>query len=75
MGIFDRFKKNAEDAAEKHGDKVRDGLDKAGEFIDEKTGGKHSDKINDGVDKAKDGLDKLGENGENEKSDGDDAKA
>lgn len=64
MGIFDRFKKSAGDAAEKHGDKVKDGLDKAGEFIDEKTGRKHSDKINDGVDKAKDSVDKLGENGE-----------
>lgn len=70
MGIFDRFKKTAEDAASKagdlvgeHGDKVKDGLDKAGEFVDEKTGRKHSDKINDGVDKAKDGLDKLGDNG------------
>lgn len=61
MGIFDRFKKTAKEAAETHGDKIKGGLDKAGDFVDEKTGGKHSDKIDQGVEKAKDSIDKLGD--------------
>lgn len=67
MGIFDRFKKSAAgakagDLASEHGDKVKEGLDKAGDFIDEKTGGKHSDRISENVDKAKDTVDDLGNN-------------
>ena len=66
MSIFDKFKGKAEDLKEKatelvdeHGDQVGGGLDKAGDFVDEKTGGKYGDKIDQGVDKAKDGLDGL----------------
>ncbi|WP_420814007.1 antitoxin [Kribbella albertanoniae] len=42
-----------------HGDKVAAGLDKAGDFVDEKTAGKYGDKIDQGVDAAKDQLDNL----------------
>lgn len=66
MGLLDKFKKTAsdvkdkaEDLADEHGGKVKEGLDKAGEFVDEKTGRKHSDKIDDAVDKAHDTVDDL----------------
>nr|WP_202874650.1 antitoxin [Kribbella albertanoniae] len=34
-------------------------MDKAGDFVDEKTAGKYGDKIDQGVDAAKDQLDNL----------------
>jgi len=50
-------------AVDSQGEKIADGLDKAGDLIDDKTGGKYGDKIETGVDKAKDALDGLdGEN-------------
>ena len=62
--MFDALKNlkdKAEDLAEAHGEKISDGLEKAGDFIDDKTDGKHSDKIDTAVDKAKDYVEKLGE--------------
>lgn len=59
MGFLDDAKKKLEDAVDKHGDKISEGLDKAAGVVDDKTKGKYSDKINQGVEKAKDGLDKL----------------
>jgi hypothetical protein len=68
MGIFDVFKRHKDDAggaatalkdrvtgmASGHADKVDQGLDRAGQMIDEKTGNKYSDQINTGAGKAKD---------------------
>jgi hypothetical protein len=59
MGIFDKFKSKATDLVDSQGDKIADGLDKAGDLVDEKTGGKYGDKIDQGVDIAKDRLDGL----------------
>ncbi len=59
MGMFDKFKDAAEKAVDEHGDKIASGLDRAGDAIDDKTGGKHTEKIASGLDKAKDGLDGL----------------
>ena len=59
MGMFDNMKDKATEAVDEHGDKVDGGLDKAGEFADEKTGGEHGDKIDQGTDMAKDRLDGL----------------
>jgi hypothetical protein len=59
MSMFDNMKDKASDLVDGHGDKVGEGLDKAGEFADEKTGGKYSDQIGSGVDQAKDRLDGL----------------
>ena len=66
MGLFDSRKKNlpglkdkVEDLVEEHDDTIKDGLDKAAEFADDKTGGKHHDKIVQGVAKAKDTVDDL----------------
>lgn len=59
MGMFDDIKNKAKDLVDGHGDKVDDGIDKAGAFADEKTGGQHTDKIADGSQKVRDGLDSL----------------
>ena len=55
MGVFDSIS----DAAKDHEAKIEEGIEKIGDFIDEKTGGSHGDKIDLGVDKAKDALDGL----------------
>ncbi|MET8978115.1 antitoxin [Streptomyces sp. NPDC004539] len=55
------LKDKVEDLAEEHGDKISAGLEKAGDFIDDKTGGKHGDKIDTAVDKAQDYIEKLGQ--------------
>ncbi|MFB8102096.1 MULTISPECIES: antitoxin [unclassified Streptomyces] len=55
------LKEKAEDLAEAHGDKISDGLEKVGDFIDDKTDGKHSDKIDTAVDKAQEYVQGLGE--------------
>ena len=63
MGMFDNLKDKASDLVNEHGDQVGQGLDKAAEFADEKTGGQYGDKIDQGADFAKDQLDNLdGEN-------------
>ena len=59
MGFLDDAKKKLEDAVDKHGDKIAEGLDKAGDLVDKQTKGKYSDKIEGGVAKAKDTLDGL----------------
>lgn len=53
------LKDKASDLVDGHGDKVGEGLDKAGDFVDEKTGGKYGDQIDKGVGVAKDQLDNL----------------
>ncbi|MEU5089753.1 antitoxin [Streptomyces sp. NPDC021356] len=58
------LKDKVEDLAETHGDKISAGLEKAGDFIDGKTGGKHHDKIDSAVDKAQDYIGKLAEKDE-----------
>ncbi|MEU0161390.1 antitoxin [Streptomyces sp. NPDC006261] len=55
------LKEKAEDLAEAHGDKTSDGLEKAGGFIEHKTGGKHGDKIDTAVDKAQEYVQGLGD--------------
>lgn len=54
MGTFDSMKDKAQDMAGEHSDKIEEGMDKAGDFADEKTGGKHSDKIDKAMDKGRD---------------------
>ncbi len=46
------FLDKAKDMAEQHDDKVDQGLEKAGDFADQKTGGKYDEKIDKGVDAA-----------------------
>ena len=59
MGFLDDAKDKLEDAVDSQGDKIGQGLGKAGDLLDDKTGGKYGDKIDAGVDKAKDALDNL----------------
>jgi hypothetical protein len=46
------FMDKAKDMADQHDDKVDQGLDKAGDVADQKTGGKYDGQIDKGVDAA-----------------------
>jgi hypothetical protein len=59
MGIFDKLKKQAGDAVDKHGGQISKGIDKAAGFAEAKTKGKHSGQISKGAAAAKNALDKL----------------
>ena len=59
MSFFDKARDALKGTVDKHGDKVSDGIDKAAEIIDDRTGGKHADKLATGAERAKDALDKL----------------
>jgi hypothetical protein len=76
MGIFDRFRHHKDDAAATGGTALKDratemmsgmgeqmgqGLDKAGQMINDRTGGKYSDQITTGVGKAKDMINRQSE--------------
>ena len=63
MGMLDNFKDKAKDVVENSGDKIAEGVDKATDFIDDKTGGKYTDKL-DKVDEMAAKLDKTDEGGE-----------
>lgn len=56
-------REKSSDMMRQHGDKVDQGMDKAGDAVDSKTDGKYSDKVDTGVDKAKDAAHKYGEQG------------
>lgn len=60
MGIFDKAKEAAGQAAAEHGDKIDQGIDKAGDFADEKTGGKYAGQVDQGQDAAKSFVNDLG---------------
>ena len=57
MGIFDSAKDKASEFAQDNPDKLDQGVDKAGDFANDKTGGEHSDQIDKGKDFANDKLD------------------
>jgi hypothetical protein len=56
---LDDLKNKASDLVDEHGDKIKDGIDKAAGFADDKTGGQHTDTIESVADKAKGVVDKL----------------
>lgn len=60
MGIRD-FVDKAKEMAGKNKDKVKDGIEKAGDVVDEKTGGEHTDKIEQGEEAAKNYVEDLDE--------------
>lgn len=60
MGIGD-FVDKAKDLAAENEDQVDDAIDKAGDVIDEKTGGKYSDQVDKGQEAAKDFVEGLDE--------------
>ncbi|NLV56617.1 MAG: hypothetical protein GXY13_13500 [Acidimicrobiales bacterium] len=43
---------------------MNDGIDKAADFVDDKTGGKHTDKIDKAADAAKGAVDKIADQAE-----------
>ncbi len=49
MGIFDK----AKDALSEHADQAGTGIDKAGDVVDDKTGGKYAERVDQGQDLAK----------------------
>ena len=56
MGIFDK----AKDLLNEHNDKVDQGIDKAAELIDQKTGGQHTEQIDQAAEQAKQAMDNTG---------------
>ena len=52
MGIFDK----AKDAIGEHSEQVDAGIDKAGDFVDEKTDSKYVEQVDQGQEMAKDKL-------------------
>jgi hypothetical protein len=52
MGIFDK----AKDAIGEHSEQSDGGIDKAGDFVDEKTEGKYVEQVDQGQEMAKDRL-------------------
>jgi uncharacterized protein YjbJ (UPF0337 family) len=55
MGLLDKVKS----LLGKNKEPVKDGVDKAADVADDKTGGKHTEKIEDGAEKVKDAVDDL----------------
>lgn len=60
MSAFDNLKDQGEDLLQQHGDQADAGIDKAGDAIDERTGGEHSEQIDQGAERAKGALGNLG---------------
>ena len=59
MGLMDKVKS----MFGQHGDKVDQGIDKAGDVADDKTGGKYTGQVDKAQDAAKDGIDKIDRRG------------
>lgn len=59
MGLFDNIKDSAEDLAKEHADKIDDGIEAAGDFVDEKTDGKYADQVDQAQEFLKEQADKL----------------
>ena len=55
---FDKFKNKAEDMIGDHKKEADQGVDKAADVADDKTGHEHSEKIDEGAEKAKGAMDK-----------------
>jgi len=47
-----------------HNEKIDQGIDKAGDVVDDKTGGKHAAHVDKAQDAAKDGIDKIAGEGD-----------
>lgn len=73
MGLMDKLKGlmgQGSKVAADHKDTIHDGVDKAADFADDKTGGKHADKIDSAAQKAKEGVDKLASAADGDDDDG-----
>jgi hypothetical protein len=59
MGFLDKAKGALKKGVDAQGEKIGEGVDKAAEVADEKTGGKHGRQFDQGADRTKDALDGL----------------
>lgn len=59
MSFLDKLRKKAAETVDQHGNKITQGLDKAGDAVSKATKGKYDDKIDKGVGKAKESLHKI----------------
>ena len=66
MSVFDGLKGKAGELKDKatelvgeNADKIKGGIDHAGKFVDQRTGGKYSDKIDGFQNKASEAVDKV----------------
>jgi hypothetical protein len=62
MGFLDRFRKAkdvAENVVQEHGDEITDGVHKAADVVDDKTGDKYAGTIDKVEDAGEDVVDKL----------------
>jgi hypothetical protein len=57
--MFDNLKAKGEDLVDSHGEQVDQGIDKAGNLADERTGGEHGGQIEQGEQRLRDTLDGL----------------
>jgi hypothetical protein len=63
---FNEMFDKAKEKLSENSDKDSDGLDKAKDFVDEKTGGRFSDQLDKGQEKAQEFLDEQGSDGNNQ---------
>lgn len=66
MSVFDNLGDKAKDLAGEHSDKVDEGIERAGDAVDEKTGDKFSDQVDQGQESAGNFVEGLG--GDNEEN-------
>ena len=59
MDKLDELKNKAKAMLSGNRDKIEGGLEKAGDLVNQKTGGKYGDKIDKGLAKAREGLDRV----------------
>ncbi len=71
MGFLDRLKgtaniakEKAAEAVDQHGPQIKEGIGKAGGYLDKKTKGKYSDKIAQGTQKAGEAVDNTNKSAE-----------
>lgn len=67
MTDFGQYGDKAKDLLSEHQDKVDEGTQQAGDFVDEKTGGQYSEQIDGVQEKAQD---MMGQQGEGQQSEG-----
>jgi hypothetical protein len=60
MGKMDEMKDKAKEMAGRHGDKIDQGMDKAGDMAKDKAPDQHGDKIDQAVDRGKQAAEDLG---------------
>lgn len=61
MGKMDEMKDKAKEATDQHGDKIDQGMDKAGDMAKEKAPDQHDDKIDQGVERGKQAVEDFGQ--------------